>query len=115
MGTNRTNKNAVVTVSTSTTATASPLMGMQVQFADKMVTMDTFVRVLAAMVGDMIRKPDTMSVNKARTVYGRAAVSRWIKSGMIVPMRTGTAKNSTMIVKTKDLELCQVQDQLRIR
>lgn len=113
MGTRRTSKKAAAVVSA--TAMESPLVGMQVQFADKMVTMDTFVRVLVAMVGDMMKKPDTMSVNKARITYGRAAVNRWVKSGMIVPMRTGTAKNSTMIVKTKDLELCQAQDQLGIK
>lgn len=104
-------KEAVV----STTHVESPLMGMQLQFGDKMVTMDTFVRVLAAMVGDIIRKPDTMSVNKARRTYGSAAVNRWLKEGLITPMRTGTAKNSTMVIKTRDLELCQAQDQLEIK
>lgn len=93
----------------------SPLVGMQLQFGDKTVTMDTFVRVLAAMVGEVLRKPDTMSLNKARKAYGNAAVNRWIREGMIIPLRTGATKTSTLVVRTKDLDLCQAQDQLGIK
>lgn len=57
------------------------------QFPDRMVSYDTFIRDLSASIVKQIKDtkddPDTMSQREAYRIFGRANVERWVKKGQI--------------------------------
>jgi hypothetical protein len=64
---------------------------IEIQFSDKMVTYDIFVKDIAARLFEMMAEKDDkmfISQNKAWQKYGRANVERWRTKGWIEPRKT---------------------------
>lgn len=89
---------------------------LQIQFADRCVTYETFVndlaRALVPMVREGLKDPrEVVSQRKAYKLYGAGNVKRWIREGKlkIFSKRPGVTE-----YKVADLELCKpkVQDYL---
>lgn len=57
------------------------------QFPDRMVSYDTFIRDLSASIVKQLKEaaddPDTLSQREAYRIFGRANVERWVKKGQI--------------------------------
>lgn len=64
---------------------------MTIQFADKMVTYDTFLSDLAARLTGMLKQqhddPEYMSQRQAYKLFGRANVQRWLAQGKVTPRK----------------------------
>lgn len=64
---------------------------LTLDFPDKSVTYDTFIRDVAATVVRMLSEvrndPETISQRQAYTMFGRSNVDRWRKEGKITPYK----------------------------
>ena len=64
---------------------------MQIQFAVKMVTYETFINDLAARLAAMMKReatlPEYLSQRKAFELFGQGNVMRWRKQGRIEPRK----------------------------
>lgn len=64
---------------------------LYLDFTDKSVTYDTFVRDIAAtvvrMITDMRDDPEFVSQRKAYAMFGRGNVDRWRRQGKIEPCK----------------------------
>lgn len=64
---------------------------MQIQFADKMVTYETFINDVAARLAAMMKReatlPEYLSQRKAFELFGQGNVLRWRKQGRIEPRK----------------------------
>lgn len=62
---------------------------LTIDFPDKSVTYDTFVRDVASsvvrMLADTHNDPEMVSQRKAYAMFGRGNVDRWRKQGKITP------------------------------
>ena len=58
---------------------------MMIQFADKMVSYDTFVNDVANRVVELMNRndPEMLSQREAYRQFGRANVERWVRKGKI--------------------------------
>ncbi len=77
------------------------------QFPDKCVSYQTFVRDVAAQVAEFMKSdrndPERISQNKAFSMFGRGNVERWRKNGKLtVCKRPGKVE-----YLTAELRLCQ--------
>ena len=75
---------------------------MMIQFADKVVTYETFINDVAARITSMLRNEDTrnlppyISQRKAFELFGQGNVKRWRKQQKIEPrIRPGKVEYST--------------------
>ena len=64
---------------------------LTLEFPDKSVTYDTFIRDVAASVVRMISEvrndPETISQRQAYAMFGRGNVDRWRRQGKIEPCK----------------------------
>ena len=64
---------------------------LTIDFPDKSVTYDTFVRDVASsvvrMLADTHNDPEMVSQRKAYAMFGRGNVDRWRKQGKITPCK----------------------------
>ncbi|MBQ7472624.1 MAG: hypothetical protein IJS97_09450 [Prevotella sp.] len=58
---------------------------MMMQFADKMVSYDTFLNDVASRIVEMINRndPETLSQREAYRRFGRGNVDRWRRKGLL--------------------------------
>lgn len=60
-----------------------------IQFADKLVTYDTFLADLAGRLAEQLasieKQPEYISQRQAYSAFGRANVDRWRRSGKLEP------------------------------
>ena len=73
---------------------------LTIDFPDKSVTYDTFIRDVAASVVRLLSEvrndPETVSQRQAYAMFGRGNVDRWRKQGMIEPcIRPGKVEYRT--------------------
>lgn len=87
-------------------------MPMYLDFSDKSVTYDTFLRDVASTVVRMLSEvrndPEYISKRKAYELFGRANVDRWLRTEKVTPrIRPGKIE-----LRTSDLRALQnkVQD-----
>lgn len=76
-----------------------------VQFLDKQVSYETFVKDLAARMVSMIKEqnndPEYMSQRQAYRTFGRANVQRWLAQGKVTPhKRPGKVEYKTCELRT---------------
>ena len=62
-----------------------------IQFADKMVPYEVFIKDLAreivAQTSEALREPnDIISQNMAFKIFGQGNIRRWVKEGKLVPV-----------------------------
>ena len=85
-------------------------------FSDKTVTYDTFIRDVASSVVRMLSEvrdePDIVSQRQAYRMFGRGNVDRWRRQGLIEPCK----RPGKVEYRTADLRALQrtKQDYLRI-
>lgn len=85
-------------------------------FSDKTVTYDTFIRDVASSVVRMLSEvrdePDIVSQRQAYRIFGRGNVDRWRRQGLIEPCK----RPGKVEYRTADLRALQrtKQDYLRI-
>lgn len=64
---------------------------LTLDFSDKSVTYDTFVRDIASSVARMLSEarndPETVSQRQAYAMFGRGNVDRWRRQGRIEPCK----------------------------
>lgn len=64
---------------------------LTLDFSDKSVTYDTFVRDIASSVAHMLSEarndPETVSQRQAYAMFGRGNVDRWRRQGRIEPCK----------------------------
>lgn len=73
---------------------------LTLDFSDKTVTYDTFIRDVAALVVRMLSEvrndPETISQRQAYAMFGRGNVDRWRRQGKIEPcIRPGKVEYRT--------------------
>lgn len=78
---------------------------LTIDFPDKSVTYDTFVRDVASsvvrMLADTHNDPEMVSQRKAYAMFGRDNVDRWRKQGKITPCkRPGKVEYRTIELRT---------------
>lgn len=78
---------------------------LTIDFPDKSVTYDTFVRDVASsvvrMLADTHNDPEMVSQRKACAMFGRGNVDRWRKQGKITPCkRPGKVEYRTIELRT---------------
>nr|UWI13115.1 MAG: Pyocin activator protein PrtN [Bacteriophage sp.] len=78
---------------------------LTIDFPDKSVTYDTFVRDVASsvvrMLADTHNDPEMVSLRKAYAMFGRGNVDRWRKQGKITPCkRPGKVEYRTIELRT---------------
>lgn len=78
---------------------------LTIDFPDKSVTYDTFVRDVASsvvrMLADTHNDPEMVSQRKAYVMFGRGNVDRWRKQGKITPCkRPGKVEYRTIELRT---------------
>ena len=78
---------------------------LTIDFSDKSVTYDTFVRDVASsvvrMLADTHNDPEMVSQRKAYAMFGRGNVDRWRKQGKITPCkRPGKVEYRTIELRT---------------
>lgn len=78
---------------------------LTIDFPDKSVTYDTFVRDVASsvvrMLADTHNDPEMVSQRKAYSMFGRGNVDRWRKQGKITPCkRPGKVEYRTIELRT---------------
>ena len=78
---------------------------LTIDFPDKSVTYDTFVRDVASsvvrMLADTHNDPAMVSQRKAYAMFGRGNVDRWRKQGKITPCkRPGKVEYRTIELRT---------------
>ena len=78
---------------------------LTIDFPDKSVTYDTFVRDVASsvvrMLADTHNDPEMVSQRKAYAMFGRGNVDRWRKQGKITPCkRPGKVEYRTIELRT---------------
>lgn len=78
---------------------------LTIDFPDKSVTYDTFVRDVASsvvrMLADTHNDPEMASQRKAYAMFGRGNVDRWRKQGKITPCkRPGKVEYRTIELRT---------------
>jgi hypothetical protein len=90
-------------------------MSTYIDFSDKSVTYDTFVRDVATsvvrMLSEVRNEPEYISKRKAYGIFGRANVDRWLRDELILPhIRPGKVE-----LKTSELRALKnkVQDYLK--
>lgn len=85
-------------------------------FSDKTVTYDTFIRDVASSVVRMLSEvrdePDIVSQRQAYRIFGRGNVDRWRRQGLIEPCK----RPGKVEYRTADLRALQrtKQDYLRM-
>lgn len=71
---------------------------LTIDFPDKSVTYDTFVRDVASsvvrMLADTHNDPEMVSQRKAYAMFGRGNVDRWRKQGKITPCKRPAKLNT---------------------
>lgn len=82
---------------------------LQIQFADKTVTYETFLHdfavVLAPILKQQMEDPsEVISQNKAYKMFGQANVMRWVKNRKLVPVAKRPGK---IEYRLSDLRSCQ--------
>lgn len=86
-------------------------MMIQMQFADKMVSYNTFLQDLSAAIVRQLKEskedPDVISQREAYRIFGRANVTRWLKQGRI----EGHKRPGKVEYYTKELRLLQARQQ----
>ena len=80
-----------------------------IQFADKCVPYEVFVKDLAreivALQTDTLRMPsDIVSQNKAFKLFGEGNVRRWVKEGSLVPVSKRPGKIEYNVFDLKRLQ-----------
>ena len=70
---------------------------MMIQFADKLIPYEIFVKDLAreivALQTEALRQPnDIISQNKAFKLFGAGNVRRWVKEEKLIPVNKRTVK-----------------------
>lgn len=92
---------------------------VQIQFADKMLSFDTFLSAIRNVVQEEVSKAvgkrPFISKSKAWVTYGRRNVERWVKEGKVEEF--GRGKNNKVDryeYKISELEACanNIQDYL---
>ena len=78
---------------------------LTIDFPDKSVTYDTFVRDVASsvvrMLADTHNDPEMVSQRQAYAMFGRGNVDRWRKQGKITPCkRPGKVEYRTIELRT---------------
>ena len=78
---------------------------LTIDFPDKSVTYDTFVRDVASsvvrMLADTHNDPEMVSQREAYAMFGRGNVDRWRKQGKITPCkRPGKVEYRTIELRT---------------
>lgn len=78
---------------------------LTIDFPDKSVTYDTFVRDVASsvvrMLADTHNDPEIISQRQAYEMFGRGNVDRWRKQGKITPCkRPGKVEYRTIELRT---------------
>lgn len=71
---------------------------MMMQFADKMVSYDTFLNDVASRIVEMINRndPETLSQREAYRQFGRGNVDRWRRKGLLnICKRPGKVEYNT--------------------
>ncbi len=77
---------------------------IQLAFADKTVTYETFINDVAVRVVTLIKSsssdPEYVSQAKAYSMFGRANVDRWRRAGLIEPRkRPGKLEYPTTVLR----------------
>ena len=92
---------------------------VQIQFADKMVSFETFLSAIRNVVKEEIDKAvgkrPFISQAKAYTAYGKSNVQRWVKEGLVkVHGRGKDGKITRLEYRVSELDACanKVQDYL---
>lgn len=92
---------------------------VQIQFADKMVSFDTFLSAIRNVVQEEISKAvgkrQFITQAKAFDTFGRRNVERWVKEGKVKVFGRGkNGKITRYEYKLSELEacVCKVQDYL---
>ena len=80
---------------------------MMIQFADKMVSYDTFMNDLSSRIVAKIKStrndPEYVSQSQAYRMFGRANVERWRRNGKISP-RKRPGKLEYSVVELRKLQ-----------
>ena len=83
------------------------MSGMMIQFADKMVSYDTFMNDLSSRIVAKIKStrndPEYVSQSQAYRMFGRANVERWRRNGKISP-RKRPGKLEYSVVELRKLQ-----------
>lgn len=92
---------------------------VQIQFADKMLSFDTFLSAIRNVVKEevckAVGKRPFVSLSKAYGTYGRHNVDRWVRQGLVHPKWRGKdGKRTRCDMPIAELEACacKVQDYL---
>lgn len=92
---------------------------VQIQFADKMLSFDTFLSAIRNVVKEevckAVGKRPFLTQAKAYDIYGRQNVERWKREGKVKDFARGSnGKITRHEYKVSELEACacQVQDYL---
>lgn len=92
---------------------------VQIQFADKMLSFDTFLSAIRNVVQEEVSKAvgkrPFISRNKAWNIFGRRKVEKWVKNGDVKEFGRGkNGKITRYEYKISELEACanNVQDYL---
>lgn len=85
---------------------------LMIQFVDKMVPYEVFIRDLAreivAQTSEALREPnDIVSQNKAFKLFGEGNVRRWVREEKLVPVSKRPGKIEYRIFDLKRLQECQ--------
>lgn len=92
---------------------------IQIQFADKMLSFDTFLsairNVVQEEIGKAVGKRPFVTQRQAFMTYGRRNVERWVKKGLVKEYGRGKGDKITRYeYRVSELEACayEVQDYL---
>ena len=92
---------------------------VQIQFADKMVSFDTFLSAIRNVVQEEVSKAvgkrPFITQAKAYSTFGRRNVERWVKEGLVqVHGRGKDGKITRLEYRISELEACacKIQDYL---
>lgn len=92
---------------------------VQIQFADKMVSFDTFLSAIRNVVSEEVSKAvgkrPFITKAKAYSIYGRRNVERWVQEGKVKVFGRGkNGKITRYEYRLSELEACacKVQDYL---
>lgn len=92
-------------------------MSLQMMFADKMVTYETFVNDLAIALAPRVKdlmedKQDRLSQRRAYERYGQGNVKRWVKQGRL---QVASKRPGKIEYRIEDLDRCKqnLQDYLQ--
>jgi len=82
---------------------------MMIQFADKLIPYEIFVKDLAreivALQTEALRQPnDIISQNKAFKLFGAGNVRRWVKEGKLIPFSKRPGKIEYRVFDLKRLQ-----------